>query len=549
MSPDPWAFQDRWVLHRDEAILVVDKPAGMPSQAADPSLPDDLVTRLREVGEPYLGVHQRLDQETSGVMVMARAREANASLSAEFEGRRVEKRYVACVEGWPRGRDRVTLRDRLTTEKDKSPKLAITHAAVRARRGPRALLDLTLETGRMHQARVQLARAGAPIAGDALYGGPPAPRLLLHARSIGLTHPFAKKRVTYAAPVPPEFDAWLEGGAEGASAYADERALDGALARAVVRRYALGRSPEHTAFRLVHEDGDALPGLAVDVYGEHLVAQFQDEIAPATREAVLDRRHALGFRGIYVKLRPRQANTLVDTRREEVAPRAPLRGEPAPEVFTVLEGGVPYRVRLGDGLSTGIFLDQRENRARVRALAGGLRVANLFAYTCAFTVAAAFGGAARTASVDASMAALEWGRKNLVEAGLLDPSTASPAHTFHAEDAFSWLARVAKREERFDLVVVDPPSYSSTRARRFVASDDYPELIAAVLAIVDRGGRVLACTNHRGISRARFRKLVLRGAERAGRAVRQAKDLAMPREFPVAQGAEPNMKSILLSVE
>jgi 23S rRNA (cytosine1962-C5)-methyltransferase len=537
-------FRERWILHKDATLLVVDKPAGMPSQAADPSHPDDLVTRLRAFGEPYLGVHQRLDQDTSGVMVLARAKEANAPLAAEFEGRHVEKRYLAAVERWPRGRDKVTLREHLTTEKDRKPKLAITHVRVRARHQNRALLELTLETGRMHQARIQLANAGAPIAGDVLYGGPPAPRLLLHAHTLGFNHPATKKPVSFTAPVPPEFDAWVQG-----RSTTDDAAIDAALERAVVRRYALGRSTDHTAFRLVHEEGDGLAGLAVDVYGSHLVAQFQNEVSPELRERLLDRLGSLGFDGVYLKLRPRQANTLVDTRRDDLAPREPVRGEAAPAEFQVLENGVPYLVRLGDGLSTGIFLDQRENRARVRAMAGGLRVANLFSYTCAFSLAAAVGGAIRTVSVDASMVALEWGRKNFVAAGLLTGNEPSTAHTFHAEDAFSWLARAGRRGDRFDLIILDPPSYSSTRARRFVASDDYPELLASALAVLDRGGRVLACTNHRGIPRARFRKLVAKGAERAGRAVRQAKDLPIPREFPVAAGGEPNMKSVLLTVE
>ncbi|HWL86844.1 MAG TPA: class I SAM-dependent methyltransferase [Polyangiaceae bacterium] len=529
-------FRDAWIVHRDSALLVIDKPAGIASQAADPAHPDDVVARLKAFGEPYLGVHQRLDQDTSGVMVFTRAREHNAALAAQFEGRRVEKRYLACVSRWPKNKDSVTLREHLVSEKDKKPKLAVTHVRVRKRHGARALLELVLETGRMHQARVQLAHAQAPIAGDVLYGGEYAPRLLLHAQSIGFEHPVSKKRVTFSAPVPREFEAWLSG------APADD--LAGALERAALRRYALGRSATDTAFRLVHAEGDGLPGLVVDAYGDHVVAEFSLESEAAWREQVLDHLCEMGWDGVYVKLRPRQSNTLVDTRRDDLAPRAPVRGVAAPDELPVLEGGVPYLVRLGDGLSTGIFLDQRENRARVRALAGGLRVVNLFSYTCAFSVAAAAGGASTVASVDASMVALERGRANLIHAGLFR----NEAHSFHAEDAFAWLARAERRAQKYDLVILDPPSYSKTRARRFVAADDYPELAAKALSVIDRGGRLLACTNHRGISRGRFRKLLAKGAESAGRAVLQMKDLPLPREFPQAPGAEPHMKSVLLTV-
>ena len=534
-------FRDAWVVHRDDALLVVDKPAGIPSQAADPAHPDDVVSRLKAAGEPYLGVHQRLDQDTSGVMVFTRAREHNPSIAAQFEGRKVEKRYLACVAQWPKGKERVTLRDELVSEKDRRPKLAVTRVRVLERRGPRTLLELVLETGRMHQARVQLARAGAPIAGDVLYGGVEAPRLLLHAQSISFEHPRSRQRVTYSAPRPPEFERWLA----DPEAVPDGAILVAALERAALRRYALGRSERDSAFRLVNGEGDGVPGLVVDVYGQHLVAEFPGEGDAAWRERALDALAAMGWDGVYVKLRPRQSNTLVDTRREELAPRAPVRGAAAPEELAVLEGGVSYLVRLGDGLSTGIFLDQRENRARVRDLAKGLRVANLFAYTCAFSVAAAAGGAKSTASVDASLVALERGRANLLHMGIAP----GDAHTFHAEDAFSWLARAARRGKKYDLVVVDPPSYSKTKARRFVAADDYPELAASALEVLDRGGRLLACTNHRGISPGRFRKLLAKGAERAGRVVKQMKDLPLPREFPLAPGAEPHMKSVLLSVE
>jgi 23S rRNA (cytosine1962-C5)-methyltransferase len=468
-------FRDAWIVHDDRDLVVVDKPAGVPSQAADPERPDDVVTRLSaHLGGAYLGVHQRLDRDTSGVLVFARRREANASLAAQFEGRTARKTYVACVTGWPRGRERATLRDMLAVDRAggvrvvgrRAPgaKEAVTQVRVLGRRGERAKLELELETGRTHQARVQLAHAGAPIAGDALYGGTPAPRLMLHASAIGLKHPSSGERVRFAAPPPPEFDAWIARGDAGEAVYDAAAALDRALELARERRWALGRA-EHgpratTAFRLVNEEGDALPRLAVDVYGEWLVAQFYGDDGPwadaSRRERVLDRLFALGFEGVYCKVRPKQANVLVDTRRDDLAPAHPLRGVAAPAELAILEEGMPLLARLGDGLSTGLFLDQRSNRRRVRELAsGGKSLANLFAYTCAFTVAAALGGAARTVSVDASASALERGRANLAHAGVLDAGD----HSFVAVDAFSWLARAAKRDVSQVKDLPAPPDY------------------------------------------------------------------------------------------
>jgi 23S rRNA (cytosine1962-C5)-methyltransferase len=426
---------------------------------------------------------------------------------------------------------------------------------VRRQQAERALLGLVLETGRTHQARVQLAHAGAPIAGDPLYGGVMAPRLMLHAAAIELEHPRTKRPlVVRDALADAEMEAWLAHGDLGFEVYDHRPALDRALAIAVERRWALGRSadrdpPERrtTAFRLVNEEADALPGLAVDVYGEHLVAQLyvSDEWTLARRQVVLDALHSLGFDGIYLKLRPKQANVLVDTRREDVAPKDPVRGAPSPTDLVIDEEGVRFAVRLDDGLSTGIFLDQRTNRRLVRELARGLRVANLFSYTCAFSIVAALGGAKSTVSVDASTSVLERGRAGFGLAKI----ELGDRHRFVADDVFAWLARLAKKkEERFDLIVVDPPSYSSTKKRRFVAESDYGDLIELAAAILAPGGRVVACCNHRGMPRTKLRRLIHEGARSAGREVVQLKDLPDAPDFPGPGGRDPHMKSMLLTL-
>jgi 23S rRNA (cytosine1962-C5)-methyltransferase len=581
-------FRQEHVLYEDEDLIAVHKPAGVPSQAAQPERPDDLVLRVRlflarrdgkDPAAVYLGVHQRLDRDTSGVVLFTKRPDMNPGLAAQLEKRQLKKRYIAGVVGWPKGRREATLDDDLAKGEDGRMEVvprrargrdlrrggprpphreskgqrAVTHVVVRSQRGERAMLDLVLETGRTHQARVQLAHAGAPIGGDVLYGGSAAPRLLLHAAAIELEHPRTKKRLVVRDDLArDEMEAWLERGDAGYAIYDDRRALDRALSLAAERRWGLGRSVDRdpaerktTAFRLVNEEGDALPGLAVDVYVDHLVAQIyvsEEWEKPGRRERMLDALDALGFDGVYLKLRPKQANVLVDTRRDDLAPKLPVRGAAAPDEFIIHEEGVPFGVRLGDGLSTGIFLDQRLNRRAVRENARGAAVANLFAYTCAFSVVAALGGARRTVSVDASLAALERGRKGFELVGL----SLGREHSFVGEDAFTWLAKTAKKDERFDLVIVDPPSYSTTKKRRFVAEDDYNDLVALAAAVLAPGGSILACCNHRGMSRQRMRRLVHEGARAAGRDVVQLKDLPDAPDFPGAGGRDPHMKSMLL---
>jgi 23S rRNA (cytosine1962-C5)-methyltransferase len=577
-------FRQEHILYEDDDVVAVHKPAGVPSQAAHPDRPDDLVTRLRAFlaerdgrAAPYIGVHQRLDRDTSGVVLFTKRPEVNAALAKQFEGRTLKKHYLAAVSGWRSNARDATLDDVLrkgddgrmvvapmprgrNAKREAGGQRAVTQVRVKTRKDDRALLELRLETGRTHQARVQLAHAGAPIAGDPLYRGALAPRLMLHAAGLELDHPRTGKRLVIRDEAPVEMADWVARGDRGASVYDDVGALDRALALAVERRWALGQSalrdPEErrtTAFRLVNEEGDALPGLAVDAYGDHLVAQlyvggiWEDA---ARRDRVLDRLDALGFDGIYLKLRPKQAKVLVDTRRDDLAPALPVRGIPtaSPEI-EVREEGMPCLVRLGDGLSTGIFLDQRPNRRLVREIANGAHVLNLFSYTCAFSVAAALGGAARTVSVDASVLALERGRANFGAAGIaLGGAGPSAAHSFVAEDVFAWLARAATKKERFDIVIVDPPSYSSTKKRRFVAESDYDDLVALAARVLAPRGKLVACCNHRGLARAKLRRFVAQGMRSENRELAQLKDLPDAPDFPPPLGREPHMKSVLATL-
>ncbi len=174
------AFAPSWIVHEDADLLAVDKPETMPTHAAEEARGDDLVTRLGDWlkargDDPYLGVHQRLDRDTSGVLVFARRKAANRSLASQFEGRAVEKRYLAAVEGWPEQRKQTTVRVPLVEDQglmvaarpgDRKAQMAVTHFKLRrfvrgGRRG-RALVEVTLETGRMHQARAHLAHLGTP---------------------------------------------------------------------------------------------------------------------------------------------------------------------------------------------------------------------------------------------------------------------------------------------------------------------------------------------------------------------------------------------------
>jgi 23S rRNA (cytosine1962-C5)-methyltransferase len=165
----------------------------------------------------------------------------------------------------------------------------------------------------------------------------------------------------------------------------------------------------------------------------------------------------------------------------------------APVWVTVEEHGLKFRVNLTSHLDTGLFMDHRVTRARVREEARGKRFLNLFAYTGAFTVHAAAGGASETTTVDLSKTYLDWARENLELNGLMGKT-----HQLVRDDVPAWL-RESPVGPRYDLVVVDPPSFSvSKRGTRFDIQRDHGKLLDQVLERVAPGGTIYFSTNFRG---------------------------------------------------
>ncbi len=511
----PWP--ERRIVCDDAELLVVDKLPGIPVHGGDEQAGDDLIGRLRardaEQGQPrYLGVHQRLDKDVSGLLFMNRNPEHNQALARESEAHRLRRRYLAVVA--PSGNVRRELASSGTFASGLLPvkggptrvvsgggQRAVTHFRVRERRERRLLVELSLETGKKHQIRAQLAHEGFPIVGDRLYGGEPAARLMLHCENLRLAT-FDRE---FRAPPPWYLFACLKGTPESTG---ELRVL---LEDAGCLRWRL--SGKTSAFRLVNGDADLLPGVVVDVYDEYAVLSVSSSQAFDERQRMADALLSSGALGVYLKTRVR-----ADLRRQpatELAPEVPLGGRVAPESFSVSEGELRVQVELATGLSTGLFVDQRDNRAWVRSRSRGLSVLNLFAYTCSFSVAAALGGAREVVSVDLSKRALERGKRNF-ELNGLDPN----AHRFVSDDALKWLARAGRRGLSFDLAIVDPPSFSTRGKGTFSVGAAYVELVRLCLQVLAPGGCLLAVTNHRKTTRAKLLAMLREAAAAAGREVR-----------------------------
>ncbi|MBL8135343.1 MAG: class I SAM-dependent rRNA methyltransferase [Acidobacteria bacterium] len=280
------------------------------------------------------------------------------------------------------------------------------------------------------------------------------------------------------------------------------RALDGALRS----RAALIAQPDVTAWRVLDGKGDGVPGLSIDRYGPAAVmnvyddAGLPDEAVTAVAAAALERLAPLGVESVYVKPFVRDRSRLGGALGDEATSPVPRAGTPQPDVLVVEEYGTRFEVRVWDGLSTGLFLDHREHR---RALAARCpsRVLNLFAYTCAFSMPLARAGAHVT-NVDVSGRYLDWGRRNLALNGL-DGATMR----FLRRDAMEYLAQAARREdERYGLVILDPPTFAAANKRRGVAAwraaDDYPALVGAAVRVLAPGGAIFAASNTRELASA-----------------------------------------------
>lgn len=263
------------------------------------------------------------------------------------------------------------------------------------------------------------------------------------------------------------------------------------LADALSQR--LERLPaETTCYRWLDEE---LPGVTVDRFNSVAVLSLYTDTAD--EQAIAEALAATaGIEAVYVKRRPREARKLANEASEALAPPLPLIGKPV-EALTVTEQGTRFEIRPGNGLSVGLYLDARDARAWVKANAGGRTVLNTFAYTCGFSVSARLGGAKRTVNVDASRKVLDWGERNCALNGL--PTL---RFDFISGDTFDWLARFAKKGEKFDLVILDPPGFATTKSSRFTAERDYHRLAAAAQRVVSPGGLLLAMCNVEQSARA-----------------------------------------------
>jgi 23S rRNA (cytosine1962-C5)-methyltransferase len=255
---------------------------------------------------------------------------------------------------------------------------------------------------------------------------------------------------------------------------------------------------DHTGCRLVHGESDGLPGVIVDRYGEVVVLQCLAAGAEAWRSALVAAiRDATGCTAIYER-------SDADVRAlEGLEPRAGTIVGELPSLCGLVEGGLTFRVDVARGQKTGFFLDQRDNRARIRALAAGRDVLDCFCYTGGFTVAALAGGARSVLAIDSSGAALSLARANIADNGFDDARV-----EWRDADVFAELRASRDARAGFDLVVLDPPKLAPTAQHAPKAARAYKDANLLALKLLRPGGLLATFSCSGGVSADLFQKIV-----------------------------------------
>jgi 23S rRNA (cytosine1962-C5)-methyltransferase len=524
------------ILFEDAHLVVVNKPAGVNTHVPGPYAGEGVFDwlRHREPRWASLAIIHRLDKETSGVMAFSKTALANHSLTGQFTGRQVDKKYLLLTDR-PVKQSELIAKSALVRTGAKyvsrpahaGGQMAETRFRIVNSSTGITLVEARPRTGRTHQIRVHAADHGFPILGDTLYGGSPASRLCLHSAELTIAHPATGKPTTFTAPV--NFDACTPFALR--SAFIDSR--------------------ETNACRFSHGAADGFPGWYVDRLGDYLLSQSEKPLT-APREKVLSNWLAeFSLRGAYHKILQRQIHACAAN---AASPQLVL-GEPAPERFVISENSLKFELSFTEGCSVGLFLDQRDNRRRLLTghVAAGfplresriadrqspMEILNTFAYTCGFSVAAAKAGA-RVTSLDLSKKYLAWGERNFL-LNDLNPEQ----HDFIYGDVFEWLRRLARKHRCFDIVVLDPPTFSRSKAgRTFQVEKNYGELVAAALPLLKPEGILFASTNSAKIEPEMFLKILERSIGSSGRRILRQHYAPQPPDFPVCREEPAYLKTV-----
>lgn len=298
--------------------------------------------------------------------------------------------------------------------------------------------------------------------------------------------------------------------------------------------------PDNDCYRLVHGEGDFLPGLVIDIYGDTAVMQAHSPGMHFARGEVAEALTMIPdarIRNVYYK-----SDTTLPFKAGLGPENGYLIGEYDGNIAT--ENGLQFNIDWLKGQKTGFFVDQRENRSLLERFAAGKRVLNMFCYTGGFSVYAMRGGALSVDSVDSSAKAVA-----LTDANISLNFPDDPRHKSHTEDAFKFLNDM--ENDKYDLIILDPPAFAKHRGAIKNGLIGYRRLNTRAFEKIKPGGILFTFSCSQAITRDMFRLAVFSASVKAGRRVRILHQLSQPADHPIdiAHPEGEYLKGLVLEVE
>ncbi|PEZ10468.1 RlmI/RlmK family 23S rRNA methyltransferase [Bacillus sp. AFS018417] len=278
----------------------------------------------------------------------------------------------------------------------------------------------------------------------------------------------------------------------------DQSFFEKKIKSALSKRKNFYEASDTTAFRVFNGEGDGIGGLIIDYYnGYYVISWYSEGIYQFSKEIIESLQNVTEFKAIYQKKR-------FDTKGQYIEEDDFVAGERGEFPIIVKENGVNFAVYLNDGAMVGVFLDQRNVRKQIRdKYADGKTVLNMFSYTGAFSVFAALGGAAKTTSVDLANRSLSKTIEQFSVNGV-----DYEAQDIIVEDVFHYFKYAVKKALKFDMVILDPPSFARSKKYTFSAAKDYKNLLKEAIAITENNGIIVASTNCSAFGMKKFKGFI-----------------------------------------
>jgi len=292
------------------------------------------------------------------------------------------------------------------------------------------------------------------------------------------------------------------------------------IGNALKLRQSLVITSQTDSFRLIHAEGDFMPGIIIDIYKDVAVVQLLIKATESRKDLIIEALKVNGFAKVYAKTKSSSQNI------ELIETTAGWLEGTGPDSVVIQEHGVKFEVDFVKGQKTGFFLDQRENRKMVQELSKGKTVLNAFSYTGGFSAYAIAGGAKEVHSLDISADAVNMAEKNVA---LNFPGCSN--HRGITQDCFEFLKEMP--DNYYDLIILDPPAFAKNAKAVDNASRGYKQINLRAFNKIRSGGILFTFSCSQNIDKELFQKIVFSAASDAGRNVRIIEQIHQPADHPV----------------